>query len=140
MFYDNIDWLHYFDMFADGGMELADETLKEWCITASEIALMQVPEAENRFTNGHLSERVFAYVIINMVVRKLRYGAPVKESNGTYSYQMGEPSDTSMPNITQYGRSPNLYISKSERELLSGGASTGTLGGVRMSVAPGSFI
>lgn len=133
-FYDNIDWVHYFSLYADAGMQLDDTILNAWCKVAAKIAVNKVPVVVNRFNRGYIDEDTFAWVVISMVARKLRYNTPTHENNGVYTYQLGE-SDTMNMGVSQHGRSPDFYVSKSEREILQGtGDSNGFYGALNMSI------
>ena len=116
-----IDWLSHMLQHAQTTPEVFDGRLgEEWiireCETAKEIAFTECPDAEYRYEQGDLSENLLAYVVCQMVLRVIRYTPLQGESNGSYTYDRKD--DQSNP--PSYDASPNLYVSKAEKELLNG--------------------
>lgn len=92
---------------------------KEWlgrmCRNAASLAFAQT-HASQRLDSGDLDPDTFEYVVCQMVLRVIRYTPLQSESNGSYTYDRKD--DQSNP--PSYDASPNLYVSKAEKELLNG--------------------
>ncbi|NMN02781.1 hypothetical protein [Bifidobacterium panos] len=118
---DKIDWLEYMrvnaldqpDLFVD---RLPNEWIVNKCLMAAEIAKTACPVVERRMRYGYLSERGFANVVCSMVLRVCRWKQIKSESNGSYEYTNQDP----LQNQPGYDASPNLYVSKRERNFLNG--------------------
>lgn len=129
---DGIDWMKHMQVSLLDQPGLADAYPNEWvksrCRIAAEIALTESGNAEPRLNSGDLSEDTFAYVVCSMVIRVMRWHRLKSESNGNYSYEEHDPQ----PNPPAYDASPNLYVSKREKQLLDGYAEghspVGTIG------------
>lgn len=133
-FYDGIDWVSDLrtmasnepETFVDG--RLTESWVKTMCETAAEMAASEVPQVAWRVSRGRLSLRLFSYVVCSMVMRVARWSPLKSEDNGVYSYTAADPQ----ANPPSYEASPNLYVSKRERQLLAGSsaASGGMMGTV----------
>lgn len=117
---NGIDWLEHMRVMLLDQPELADRYPNEWirmrCRIAAEMALNESGNAQPRLDSGDLSEETFAYVVCSMVLRTMRWTRFKTESNGSYSYTQHDPQ----PDPPAYDASPNLYVSKRERQLLDG--------------------
>lgn len=124
-FYDSVDWVAELkamavnepESFVDG--RLTESWVRTMCETAADMAVNEVPQTAWRVRNGRLSLRLFVYVVCSMVMRVARYSPLKSEDNGVYSYTVADQQ----ANPPAYEASPNLYVSKRERELLSGSRS-----------------
>lgn len=117
---DSIDWMRYMKVSLLDQPELAEQYPNEWvksrCRIAAEMALTESSNAQPRLDSGDLSEETFAYVVCSMVIRVMRWRRLKSESNGNYQYTEHDPQ----PNPPAYDSSPNLYVSKREKQLLDG--------------------
>lgn len=131
----DIDWLEYMRINLLDQPGLADAYPNAWillkCRVAAELALTSSSNAEPRLNSGDLSEELFAYVVCSMVIRVMRWSRYKTESNGNYQYEEHDPQ----ANSPGYDASPNLYVSKREKQLLDGYAEgRGPIGTVGMGV------
>ncbi|NMM93874.1 hypothetical protein [Bifidobacterium oedipodis] len=131
----SIDWLKWMRVNLLDQPGLSDRYPVEWiqsrCRVAAEMALTSSNAAAVRLASGDLSEETFAYVVCAMVIRVMRYSTLKSESNGVYQYERRD--DQSNP--PGYDASPNLYVSKREKQLLDGYAEgRGPIGTVGMGV------
>lgn len=115
-----IDWKKYMQLELVDDRRLADRYSNEWiahkCRVAANMALTCSPNVEPRLNNGYLDEETFAYVVCQMVIRVMRWTDLKSETNGSYTYENRDPQDNPPP----YDASPNLYVSKREKQLLLG--------------------
>lgn len=115
-----IDWKKYMQLELVDDRRLADRYSNEWvihkCRVAANMALACSPNVEPRLNNGYLDEETFAYVVCQMVIRVMRWTDLKSETNGSYTYENRSPQD----NPPSYDASPNLYVSKREKQLLLG--------------------
>ena len=129
---DGIDWKKYMQLELVDDRRLADRYSNEWiahkCRVAANMALTCSPNVEPRLNNGYLDEETFAYVVCQMVIRVMRWTDLKSETNGSYTYENRDPQDNPPP----YDASPNLYVSKREKQMLDGYAEghgpVGTIG------------
>ncbi|NEG55465.1 hypothetical protein [Bifidobacterium platyrrhinorum] len=131
----SIDWLKWMQVNLLDQPGLADAYPNEWilsrCRVAAEMAVTESSNTEPRLQSGDLSEETFAYVVCSMVIRVMRWSRFKTESNGNYSYTEHDPQS----NPPGYDASPNLYVSKREKQLLDGYADgRGPIGTVGLGV------
>lgn len=131
----SIDWTKWMQVNLLDQPDLADRYPNEWilsrCRVAAEMAVTESSNTEPRLQSGDLSEETFAYVVCSMVIRVMRWHRFKTESNGNYSYTEHDPQS----NPPGYDASPNLYVSKREKQLLDGySAGRGPIGTVGMGV------
>lgn len=93
-----------------------NEWLLNQLLVASEKIQVECPDAVPRLQAGYLSERAYAYVACQMVLRLVRWKQFKSETNGSYTYTNNDPQ----PNPPGTDGSPNLYVSKQEKALLNG--------------------
>lgn len=122
---DAIDWVKWMRLFGKSTPELDDpaydaEWVADMCATAAELAQSQCPECVPRLRTGELSERMFAYVVCQAVLRTVRQPLFKSENNSAYSY-------------TRFDSSPDLWFTDKEKQVLTG-LDEGPFGSVPMGV------
>lgn len=99
---------------------LLDNYPREWLSNmlevSSDMIQAECPNAVPRYRAGYLSERSYAYVACQMVLRVVRWKQFKSETNGSYTYTNNDPQS----NPPGTDGSPNLYVSKREKALLNG--------------------
>lgn len=131
---DSVDWLKWmrlkdgsgWDIFS--GNNLSDDWVLDKCETACEECFELVPEAQQRWDTGRLSERMLAEVVCQMVLRVARWTQFKSESDGSYTYTNQDESGTP----PAFDASPNLKPTKHEMALLRGYGDDAPTGTVRM--------
>ncbi|MDU4038182.1 MAG: hypothetical protein E7H36_00055 [Bifidobacterium dentium] len=130
-----IDWLECMELHclneADTLHRFPNEWVKYMCRRAVTIAITGSTNCEPRLDSGDLDVEDFEYVVCSMVWRVIRYSDIKTESNGTYQFTRFDPQD----NQPGKDASPNLYLSKREKQILDGYASgRGPIGTVGVGV------
>lgn len=131
----SIDWLECMELHclneADTLHRFPNEWVKYMCRRAVTIAITSSTNCEPRLDSGDLDVEDFEYVVCSMVWRVIRYSDIKTESNGTYQFTRFDPQD----NQPGKDASPNLYLSKREKQILDGYASgRGPIGTVGVGV------
>lgn len=93
-----------------------NEWLLNKLLVANDMIQVECPDTVSRLQNGYLSERSYAYVACQMVLRVVRWRQFKSETNGSYTYTNVDPQS----NPPGTDGSPNLYVSKREKALLNG--------------------
>lgn len=122
---DGIDWVSYMAEFATDAQDYelfreGDPYDAKWvsnqCRKAALLCINSYPVCRVRLRKGHLSERDFAQVCCDMVLRLARQRQYKSESNGSYSYTVADAQ--SVP--PGYAPTPRLFISKDDKVILTG--------------------
>lgn len=132
----DFDWPTLFhDLQADKANQMSgaitDTWIKAKCRVASTIAVTECPNLPDRYRRGLIDKDTVANVITDMVARVAMYSQTKNESNGTYTYG----DQTPLTNPMGFEPSPDLYLKKTERRLLSGGDDSGPIGSIGMGLS-----
>ena len=136
---DNIDCLKYMRVYGSADADAFDghfdnEWISAQCRKAALICLNECPIVRTRLKKSRLSERDFASVVCEMVLRVVRFNRFKTEANSSYSYTEHDPQQ----NQPGYDPSPRLFLSKAEKSILNGFAeSSGTVSHISLSFDPG---
>lgn len=130
MDFSRFDWVKWMRLFGRNTPELDDDRydaqwVEDICLTACELAVTVCPACIPLLRSGELSERMFAYIICQSILRTVRYDAhPFQsEDNSAYSYNRG----------SAYDASPDLWFSDKEQAILNG-VDDGLFGSVPLGV------
>ncbi|MCO6558486.1 MAG: hypothetical protein J6575_03495 [Bifidobacterium sp.] len=127
------DWFH--KLQSDKASWMTDAITDEWitakCRVASNIAVTECPNLPDRYRRGTIDAETVANVVTDMVARVAMYSKIRSESNGTYTVGDQNP----LANQSGFDPSPNLYLKKTERNLLSGGDDSGPIGTIGLGLS-----
>ncbi|KAA8829334.1 hypothetical protein [Bifidobacterium tissieri] len=133
---EGIDWLKWMRIHGQTSPEVFDgrldeDWIREYCLLAAEKAQQECPAVKPRLRSGALSERMYAAVICESVLRVARWTLLKSENDGSYNYSNDTPVRT--PNGEDM--SPNIWFSASQQRALEGTTSRGLAGTIHMGLS-----
>lgn len=132
---DAVDWVECLELHCLPDADVLKRYPNAWltymCHRAETVASISSTNCLPRLKSGDLDLEDYEFVICSMVWRVIRYSDIKTESNGTYQFTRFDPQD----NPPGKDASPNLYLSKREKQILDGYASgRGPIGTVGVGV------